>query len=49
MLRVLKYLFLVAICAALGLMAYAMLADLPPPKRAVEVELPMPAPAPAGQ
>jgi hypothetical protein len=44
--RALKYLFLIAVLAALGLVAYAMLADLPAPKRAVEVELPMPAPAP---
>lgn len=47
--RALKYLFRLAILAGLGLVAYAMLADLPPPKRAVEVDLPMPAPAPAEQ
>ena len=47
--RALKYLFRIAILAVLGLVAYAMLTDLPPPKRAVEVDLPMPAPAPSGQ
>lgn len=43
--RALKYLFRIAILAALGLVVYAMLADLPPPKRVVEQDLPMPAPA----
>ncbi len=47
--RALKYLFRIAVLAALGLVAYAMLADLPAPKRAVEIELPMPAPAQAPQ
>ena len=47
--RALKYLFRIAILAVLGLVAYAMLTDLPPPKRTVEVDLPMPAPAPAQQ
>jgi hypothetical protein len=43
--RALKYLFRIAVLAALGLVAYAMLADLPAPQRQVEEELPMPAPA----
>jgi hypothetical protein len=47
--RALKYLFRIAILAVLGLIAYAMLTDLPPPERAVEIDLPMPAPAPATQ
>ena len=37
--RALKYLFRIAILAALGLVAYAMLTDLPPPQREVEVDL----------
>ncbi len=43
--RALKYLFRIAILAVLGLVAYAMLTDLPAPKRSVEVDLPMPVPA----
>ncbi len=40
--RALKYLFRIAILALLGLVGYAMLADLPPPTRDVVVELPLP-------
>lgn len=40
--RALKYLFRIAILALLGLVGYAMLADLPPPTREVVVELPVP-------
>ncbi len=43
--RAVKYLFRIAILAVLGLVAYAMLADLPAPQRQVEQDLPMPAPA----
>jgi hypothetical protein len=43
--RALKYLFRIAVLAVVGLVVYAMLADLPPPQREVEVDLPMPAPA----
>ncbi len=45
--RALKYLFRIAILAALGLVVYAIVADLPPPKRVVEQDLPMPARAAA--
>ena len=41
--RALKYLLRLAVLAVLGLVAYALLADLPPPSRTVEVELPVPA------
>ena len=41
--RALKYLFRLAVLAALGLIAYAYLADLPPPTQPVEVELAVPA------
>ena len=40
--RALKYLFRIAVLALLGLIGYAMLADLPPPTREVVVDLPMP-------
>ena len=40
--RALKYLFLIALLGLLGLVAYAMLDDLPPPTRDVVVELPAP-------
>jgi hypothetical protein len=40
--RALKYLFRLAVLAVLGIAAYALLADLPPPTRNVEVELPVP-------
>jgi hypothetical protein len=40
--RALKYLFRIAVLALLGLVGYAMLADLPPPTRDVVVELPLP-------
>ena len=41
--RALKYLFRLAVLAALGLIAYAYLDELPPPTEPVEVELPVPA------
>ena len=37
--RALKYLFRIAVLALLGLAAYAMLADLPPPSREIVVDL----------
>jgi len=40
--RALKYLLRLAVLAMLGLAAYALLADLPPPSRNVEVDLPVP-------
>lgn len=40
--RALIYLFRIAVLALLGLIGYAMLADLPPPTREVVVELPAP-------
>lgn len=40
--RALKYLLRLAVLAVLGVAAYALLADLPPPTRNVEVELPVP-------
>ena len=40
--RALKYLFRLAVLAALGLIAYAYLDELPPPTRSVEVELAVP-------
>ena len=40
--RALKYLLRLAVLALLGLAAYALLADLPPPSRNVEVELAVP-------
>lgn len=44
--RALKYLFRLAVLAFIGLVAYAYLADLPPPTRQVELALPVPAGAP---
>lgn len=40
--RALKYIFRIAVLATLGLAAYAMLADLPPPTRNVVVDLEAP-------
>lgn len=40
--RALKYLFRIAILALLGLVAYAMLTDLPPPSKEIVVDLPPP-------
>ncbi|MEO1491064.1 MAG: hypothetical protein AAFV19_02790 [Pseudomonadota bacterium] len=40
--RALKYIFRLVVLAALGLVGYAMVADLPPPTREVVVELPSP-------
>ena len=40
--RALKYLFQIAVLALLGLAAYAMLTDLPPPLEEVVVDLPPP-------
>ena len=37
--RALKYIFYIAVLGALGLAAYAMLADLPPPTRDVVVDI----------
>lgn len=37
--RALKYIFRIAVLGALGLAAYAMLADLPPPTRDVVVDI----------
>ena len=45
--RALKYLFRIAILALLGLTAYAMLTDLPPPSKEIIVDLK--APGTAGQ
>ena len=41
--RALVYLFRIAVLGVLGLVAYALLADLPPPTEDVVVELPPPA------
>ena len=41
--RALKYIFRIAGLGALGLAAYAMLADLPPPTRDVVVDIKPPA------
>ena len=41
--RALKYIFRIAVLATLGLAAYAMLADLPPPTKDVVVDLEPPA------
>jgi hypothetical protein len=41
--RALKYLFRLAVLATLGLIAYAYLDELPPPREPVEVALPVPA------
>lgn len=40
--RTLKYLLRLAILAVLGLVAYALLADLPPPTHQVEIPLELP-------
>lgn len=40
--RALLYLVVLAVLAAAGGVVYAMLAELPPPTRAVEIELPSP-------
>ena len=42
MVRALKYLFYIAVLGTLGLAAYAMLADLPPPTKDVVVDLQSP-------
>ena len=39
MLRALKYLFYIALLGTMGLAAYAMLADLPPPTKDVVIDL----------
>lgn len=40
--RALKYLFRIAVLAAIGLAGYAFFADLPPPTREIVVDLPTP-------
>ena len=40
--RMTKYLFRLALLGAIGLVTYALLADLPPPTRQITVEVPMP-------
>lgn len=40
--RAMKYIFRLVVLAVLGLVGYAMVADLPPPTREVVVELPAP-------
>lgn len=40
--RALKYIFWIAVLTTLGLAAYAMLADLPPPTKDVVIELDAP-------
>ena len=40
--RAIKYIFRIAVLALLGLIGYALLADLPPPTEDVVVELPAP-------
>lgn len=40
--RALKYVFRIAVLALLGVVIYAMLADLPPPTREIVEELPVP-------
>lgn len=40
--RALKYFFRFAVLALLGLIAYALLADLPPPSREIVVDLEVP-------
>lgn len=37
--RALKYLFRIAVLALLGLTAYAMLTDLPPPTKEIVIDL----------
>lgn len=41
--RALKYLLRLAVLALVALVVYALVADLPPPTRTVEVDLPVPA------
>ena len=41
MARLLLYLVLLALIAAAGGLVYALVADLPPPTRPVEIELPV--------
>ncbi|MEM6621735.1 MAG: hypothetical protein AAF674_05855 [Pseudomonadota bacterium] len=41
--RALKYLFYLVVLGFLGLSAYAMLTELPPPTKDVTIELPLPA------
>ena len=40
--RLIRFLFWLALLAAIGLVAYAMIADLPPPSRQYLIDLPMP-------
>lgn len=40
--RALKYLFYLVVLGGLGLVVYAVIADLPPPTREVVVDLPVP-------
>ncbi|MEM0988210.1 MAG: hypothetical protein AAGK00_04975 [Pseudomonadota bacterium] len=40
--RALKYLFYLVVLGFLGLVAYAMLTELPPPTKDVTIELPLP-------
>jgi hypothetical protein len=40
--RIFKYLFRLAFAVGLGFLAYAMLADLPPPTSEKSVQLPLP-------
>jgi len=42
MARALKYIFRIAVLAVLGLVGYAMIAELPPPTHEIVVELPVP-------
>ena len=41
--RALKYIFYIAVLGTLGLAAYAMLADLPPPTKDIVVDIKPPA------
>ncbi len=38
--RLLRYLLMLAVLAAVGGAIYAMVADLPPPTRTIEIEMP---------
>ena len=40
--RALKYLFRIAVLAAIGLAGYAFFAELPPPTHEIVVDLPVP-------
>lgn len=40
--RALKFIFRIAVLGVLGLVGYAMIADLPPPTREIVVDLPVP-------